>query len=98
MFTAKKKTLCMELDYSRRILPLYAYTEAEIGNNLVPGIYIIKSSTTPLYEVLGLFSRLRISRVSVSVFKEDPPYLPLGLRAKDTLDLAKMEYVIDKMH
>ena len=85
----------MKLDYKNS--SLYVYTEAEIGNNLVPGIYIIKSSTTPLCEVLGLFSRLLISRVSISVFKEDPPYLPLGLRAKDTLDLAKMEYVIDKM-
>ena len=87
----------MKVDYSRIILPFYVYTEAEIWNDLVPGIYIIKSSTTPLCKVLGLFSRLLISRVSISVFKEDPPYLPLGLRAKDTLDLAKMEYVIDKM-
>ena len=74
MFTAKKNPLCVKVDYSRRILPLYVYTEGEIGNNLVPGIYIIKSSTTPLCKVLGLFSRLRISRVSISVFKEDPPY------------------------
>ena len=27
---SKKKPLCMKVDYSRRILPFYVYTEAEI--------------------------------------------------------------------
>ena len=45
----------MKVDYSRRILPFYVYTEAEIWNNLVPGIYVVVNFLSQLIFIFPLF-------------------------------------------